>query len=144
MTHCVKCGFELEDAGTACSNCGWDKEASRGGVLRKRPDGGSLIGFGGCGIVLGVIFSLIGMFPSGGTYVGYGVTQPTYHFGWALIGGALLNVGLLVLLAGFIVRALWFLPGPEHKPVPEARVPRRPQSPALSPLTRPGSEGAQI
>lgn len=145
MTHCAKCGFELNDAATVCGNCGWDKEASLGGALRRRPDGGSLIGFGWCGIAFGGLFSLIGIFPTGGGYEsGYGMTQASLHWGWLMIGGAAFNVGLLLLLVGFIIRAIWFLPGPEHKPVPGMRVARRPEAPAMSPLTRPGSEGAQV
>ena len=146
MNHCVKCGFELDDAATACGNCGWGMEAGAGGVLRKRSDGSSMIGFGWCGIAFGILFTIIGMFPGGGgTYDGaYGIPPPTYHLGWVVIGGGLFNLGLLLLLAGFIIRAIWFLPGPDRKLIPGTGARRRPEGPSLSPLTRPGSEGAQV
>lgn len=87
---------------------------------RQRPDGSEMIQWGWVLISLGALLLLIGLvvptFSDPG-YSGYlSERAPTLNpWKWPLIwlGIGLPNLGVVVLLVGHVVRAIWFLPGRE-------------------------------
>jgi hypothetical protein len=89
------------------------------GTLRRRPDGTTLMGLGGMSIGLAVILLLFFMFSRGNGSPGmayYGSGGGSWLL--AILAQGLFSIGILALLTGAVVRALWFLPGPDSKPAP--------------------------
>jgi hypothetical protein len=127
MKKCPNCGVSTADDAASCANCGQSlasvepvASAPGAGKVRRRPDGTTLIGFGGLSIGLSVILLLIFLFSRGN-----GSPGMAYYYGsgggsWflALLAQGLFSIGILTTLTGAVVRALWFLPGPDSKRAP--------------------------
>ena len=127
MKKCPNCGVSTADDAASCANCGQSlasvqpvAAAPGGGKLRRRPDGTTLLGLGGVSIGLSVILLLLFLFSKGNGspgmayYYGSGGGSPLL----ALLAQGLFSIGILTLLTGAVVRALWFLPGPDSKKAP--------------------------
>jgi hypothetical protein len=125
MKNCPNCSAPNADDATACAGCGQafaplQQPATARGTLRRRPDGTTLMGLGWSGIGLSVILFLFFLISRGN-----GSAEMAYYAGSGrgsvfllLLAQGLFSVGLLTLLTGAVVRALWFLPGPDNKLAP--------------------------
>jgi len=123
MKKCPNCSVTSADDAVSCANCGQSLAAVRqaepapGKALRRRPDGTTLMGLGGLGIGISVLLLLFFTMSRGSESYG------AYYSGGgspvlALLAQGLFSLGVLMLLTGAIIRAIWFLPGPDSKPAP--------------------------
>ena len=107
MTRCLMCRANSAEDAEFCSRCAFPLHPSSEAAVSSprtisagritRPDGSVATLFGGAGIVFGallIIFSL-----------------GSDSLSVAILGGALAQLGLVFWLAGYIVRAISFLPG---------------------------------
>ncbi|MCP3729280.1 hypothetical protein M9978_02465 [Sphingomonas sp. MG17] len=75
--------------------------------------GWAAIGVGAVLLAIGLLMPVLSDAGSAG-YGGYGYRPPTVNtWKWpmTLVGGGLVNFGVLLVITGYIVRALYFLPG---------------------------------
>ena len=77
---------------------------------RQRPDGSVLIFLGSTLLVIAVILFVIAVSEARSLASSWVLT---------LVGGGLFQLGLVLALAGAIVRAIWFLPGDDTKMPPD-------------------------
>ena len=122
MKSCLNCGVDAPDEATNCAVCGRAFAYVPGGKVSdnsempvdtgwKRPDGKVLLACGWTALAVGLLLLLMSF--STGTS-SYGEIDPAALAAkWNLLigGGGLLQIGIFLVIAGTIVRAIWFLPG---------------------------------
>ena len=131
MKNCIECGAAAPDDAPACTQCGRkfsfvsgmtsaDSPVSTIAGLRERPDGSRLLLLGWIAMALGVILFFVSL--SGtprSTYYGPDIDELARQWMFATMSAAFFGLSLVLLLAGIIVRAIWFLPGPDFKAPPD-------------------------
>lgn len=121
MKSCMNCGADAPDDAGECAACGRpfsyvavtgneSAPISSNRTMRRRPDGSLLLGLGAGSMGIAATALLIAMSQSARTFGSVGGQLLST---W--IAGGLFQLGLVLLLAGAIVRAIWFLPGAETK-----------------------------
>ena len=111
MKKCPNCGSEALDEAEWCMECAkpltaeavaaFQSENPQLALSSHRPDGSQAMLWGGFGIILGVVLIFFAM------------RADEVGTSWNLIifGGGLAQLGLLIWLAGYIVKAISFIPG---------------------------------
>jgi hypothetical protein len=127
MKNCMDCGTPAPDEAPACEQCGRkyafvsgasssDFTADDVSELRERPDGGRLLTLGWILLALGVVMFVVAISSTGrSTYYGPDLDAMARQWTFTMISAGLFGLSLVLLLAGIIVRAIWFLPGPDYK-----------------------------
>ena len=135
MSTCEKCGAPKDAGAFVCQSCGHssaDLEAppkpspqikeGRTSTSIYRPTGGAFIVSGWVFMGLSVAAWLVGRVLLGTlssarsfSDVGQGLAIGTWLQESA---GALFGYSIFMLAAGYVIRAIWFVPGPEEKTVP--------------------------
>jgi hypothetical protein len=154
MKSCIDCGAEAADEALSCSECGRafsyvaggyaeaDSEAVDG-ASRQRPDGGLLLTLGGVCLALAAALLLVALMQDNASPYGDRLEGAAREWLLSLVAGAVFQLGLVLTLAGAVIRAIWFLPGDETKPVPSE--PRKRADAGPRPLrTVPGDDGAVV
>lgn len=130
VENCIQCGREFAYRGSL--NLKPDTEAlsldhgerpdqdTRGDFVadpwigsgnNNRPDGKILIGTGWTLLVFGILIAFVSLSVDTGTYGTRDIEKIAMSWNLLLGGGALAQIGFMNLLVGFVVRAIWFLPG---------------------------------
>ncbi|MEA3033571.1 MAG: hypothetical protein QOH86_1587 [Sphingomonadales bacterium] len=109
MKNCLDCGAEAPDEAQTCEECGrefiyFGTGGSSDAIepyVEKRPDGSVTMAGGGIAIGLGLILIL----------VAFNSRDAGPSLGMIVCGAGLAQLGLTFWLAGYIVKAISFLPG---------------------------------
>lgn len=111
MKNCLSCGAEASDDAAVCDQCGHEfvyrgsgssKVVSGESVpVQERPDGSMTMTGGGLAIAMGLLL----------VFFAFTGNDANASVGMLVAGGALAQLGLTFWLAGYVVRAISFLPG---------------------------------
>ena len=102
MKFCVDCGLNYEDEFPSCPGCAGALPSRDGPEVElavsrdsDRPDGSVVIPIGVGLLIGGLLLAVVS-----------GIWSP-----WFVFGAAAANLGTLMLLVGYVVKAISFLPG---------------------------------
>ena len=130
MKNCINCGAAAPNNAPACGQCGRAFAFVSGGRaqevqlpdisgLRERPDGSRLLTLGWVFLALGVLMFVLAISSTGrSTYYDPDLDALARQWTFTMLSGGFFGLSLVLLLAGLIVRAIWFLPGPDYKAPP--------------------------
>ena len=129
MKSCLGCGTEASDRLMFCQVCG--REFAHKGTSSAaerpeglpanfdvRPDGKTMIGVGSTGLIIGIVLGLFALATDVSPYGSLDVDKLAMQWNLLMGGTALAHIGFLLLLVGFVVRAISFLPGIDNAPNP--------------------------
>jgi hypothetical protein len=138
--QCPKCQCLVPIGAEACGLCGFDAEspavpkviaASHDGPESKlhdvdakinatirRPHGGGLMKGGIALIILALLLTLVAAGTETARYGEVDIGLVAHQALLTLAAGGVFQLGLVLALAGAIVRAIWFLPGDDSKRAP--------------------------
>jgi hypothetical protein len=120
MMKCPICESLVENDAATCWNCSAEFVVSEtgntvaqdDGVVVTRSNGGALIAGGWVMIVLAALGLLLGVTTLASPRSVSGAASSWFL---TVASVAIFQIGLLLAIAGYIVRAIWFLPGEEQK-----------------------------
>jgi di/tricarboxylate transporter len=127
MKACLDCGAEAPNSQMSCDVCkrptAWritgpdDVDAPRAAFTPEtpaqwvRPDGRSAIAGGSAAVILGIICVLISFMINPYEYGQVDAGALRWQWGLLFFGAGIAQIGLMLWLAGYIVKAISFLPG---------------------------------
>jgi hypothetical protein len=123
MKSCLNCGTETLDDAVICDTCGRRfaytgaaEEPQTSSVLAEgsRPDGSGAMSTGVFLAIAGILALAISAMTGTTEYGAIDPDKTAMKAALSLIGGGILQVGLVAWLAGYIVHALSFLPGRDN------------------------------
>ena len=117
---CQNCGHRIEKAESAMNNPA-PAPAGPAPSIRYRPTGGTAIVLGWICIAISAICVIVALSRMGAGTYGYGMAAlygQERAVPWVFAAGHIFDSGVFLLVVGYILRAIWFLPGPEHKAMP--------------------------
>lgn len=138
MKYCIRCGAAASDEAASCPACGNAYGPAAPApvlppVVRDRPDGTVLIVMGWTGIGFGAFLFLIALAQASGRYRRRDFDDLVGGTIMTVLGSSLFHIGVLLLLVGLVIRAIWFLPGPDRKAKTPAPLPA--PAPVAQPVT---------
>ncbi|SCW56109.1 hypothetical protein SAMN02927924_01361 [Sphingobium faniae] len=80
-------------------------------MTKARPDGSGQITGAWVLLLLGMLVSVVGIFRDVSTYPSIDLADLAAKWMMIYVGGAMITISFFLFLAGWIIRAIWFLPG---------------------------------